>query len=40
MDVEAYIARVEKLIAGTSFYEREVVVRIETFGTIAHARAQ
>ena len=36
MDVEAYIARVEKLIAGTGFHEREVAARIDIFGAIAH----
>ncbi len=36
LDVEGYIARVEKYFANTGFYETEVARRVEQFGQIAH----
>ena len=36
LDVDAYIARVERYFGTTGFYEKEVVRRVEQFGQIAH----
>jgi hypothetical protein len=36
LDVEGYIARVEPLIEGQGFYEKEIARRVEQFGHIAH----
>src|SRR6266851_5624905 len=36
LDVDAYIARVERYFANTAFYEKEITRRIEQFGQIAH----
>ncbi|MDP9187028.1 MAG: hypothetical protein M3O72_06695 [Verrucomicrobiota bacterium] len=36
LDVDAYIARVERYFANTAFYEKEVARRVEQFGQIAH----
>src|SRR5437764_15106966 len=36
LDVEAYIERVERLLKGAGFYEKEVARRTEQFGRIAH----
>jgi len=36
LDVEGYIARVEPLFEKSSFYEKEIARRVESFGSIAH----
>jgi hypothetical protein len=36
LDVDAYIARVERYFANTAFYEKEITRRIEQFDQIAH----
>jgi hypothetical protein len=36
LDVEAYIQRVERLLRGAGFYEKEIARRTEQFGRIAH----
>ena len=36
LDVDAYIARVERYFANAGFYEKEVARRVEQFGQIAH----
>jgi hypothetical protein len=36
LDVEGYIARVERLFSKSGFYEKEIARRTEQFGRIAH----
>ena len=36
LDVEDYIKRVERLLKGAGFYEKEIARRTEQFGRIAH----
>jgi len=36
LDVEGYIVRVEPLFEKSSFYEKEIARRVESFGSIAH----